>query len=58
MEGLKEKVKIWLDSFSSVGNLDFVLMAKLKALKTKLKDWSKSVQGNLENQKQLVLTQR
>ncbi|WMV37642.1 hypothetical protein MTR67_031027 [Solanum verrucosum] len=30
-------------------------VTKLKALKTKLKDWSKSVQGNLRIQKQLVL---
>ncbi|WMV25486.1 hypothetical protein MTR67_018871 [Solanum verrucosum] len=46
-KGFKEKVKIWWDSFSSVGNPDFVPMVKLKALKTKLKDWSKSVQGGL-----------
>lgn len=57
MEGFKEKVKIWWDPFSSVGNPDFVLVAKLKALKTKLKDCKKSVQGNLGIQKQLVLAQ-
>ncbi|WMV41450.1 hypothetical protein MTR67_034835 [Solanum verrucosum] len=54
-EGFKEKIKIWWDSFPNVGNPDFVLVTKLKVLKTKLKDWSKSVQGNLRIQKQLVL---
>ncbi|WMV56229.1 hypothetical protein MTR67_049614 [Solanum verrucosum] len=36
---------------------DYVLMAKLKALKGKLKEWRKTIQGNLKMQKALVLKQ-
>lgn len=33
------------------------MMVELKALKAKLKEWSKTAQGNLTTQKQLVLAQ-
>ncbi|KAF3666149.1 3-hydroxyisobutyryl-CoA hydrolase-like protein 2, mitochondrial [Capsicum annuum] len=36
---------------------DYILASKLKALKTKLKEWSKTTQGNLGAQKQNVLSQ-
>ncbi|WMV29767.1 hypothetical protein MTR67_023152 [Solanum verrucosum] len=44
-------------SFHFQGKPDFVLVAKLRALKEKLKEWSKTSQGNLKQQKQLVLNQ-
>jgi len=56
-EGFKEKIKTWWESFPSTGSPNFVLISKLRALKIKLKEWSKSTQGNLGTQKQLVLTQ-
>lgn len=49
--GFKEKIKNWWDSFNSIGNPDFVLMKKMKSLKTKLKEGRKSIQGNLGLQK-------
>ncbi|KAG5585513.1 hypothetical protein H5410_045947 [Solanum commersonii] len=36
---------------------DYILVAKLKALKEKLKEWRKTAQGNLGTQKQNVLKQ-
>ncbi|XP_070041457.1 uncharacterized protein [Nicotiana tomentosiformis] len=44
-EGFKDKIKNWWDSFSCAGRPDYVLTFKLKALKEKLKDWIKSIQG-------------
>ncbi|KAG5575491.1 hypothetical protein H5410_055625 [Solanum commersonii] len=52
-----DRVKTWWESFRFHGKPDFVLVAKLRALKAKLKEWSKTRQGNLSQQKQLVLNQ-
>lgn len=54
-EGFTEKIKEWWNSFRFKGKPSFVLMAKLRALKEMLKEWSKTTQGNLATQKQLVL---
>lgn len=56
-EGFPERIRDWWNSFCFKGKPSFVLMAKLKALKDKIKEWSKSAQGNLATQKQLVLSQ-
>lgn len=56
-EGFKDRIKNWWDSFSCVGRSDYVLALKLKALKEKLKEWSKSIQGNLDMQKLNILGQ-
>ncbi|WMV20496.1 hypothetical protein MTR67_013881 [Solanum verrucosum] len=56
-KGFKEKIKTWWESFPSTGSPDFVLVSKLRALKTKLKEWSKSTRGNLGIRKQLALAQ-
>ncbi|XP_060178322.1 uncharacterized protein LOC132608294 [Lycium barbarum] len=56
-EGFNERVKTWWESFNYSGKPDFILVAKLKALKGKLKEWSKTTQGNLGMQKQVVLAQ-
>lgn len=55
IEGFYERVKEWWGSFNFLGSPNFVLVAKLKALKTKLKEWSKTSQRNLGIQKQSVL---
>ncbi|KAG5631014.1 hypothetical protein H5410_002731 [Solanum commersonii] len=57
IEGFNEKVNEWWESFRFSGKPDFVLVAKLKALKGKLKEWSKTIHGNLGAQKQNVLRQ-
>ncbi|XP_060216839.1 uncharacterized protein LOC132644270 [Lycium barbarum] len=53
-EGFNERVKGWWDSFNHSGKPDYILVTKLKALKGKLKEWSKTTQGNLGIQKQKV----
>lgn len=53
----KEKVKNWWDSSTGRGRPDFILASKLKFLKGKLKEWSRTYQGNLGLQKQSILRQ-
>lgn len=48
MEGFKERVKEWWESFSATGRPGYILAEKLKMLKVKLKEWSKNNRGNLE----------
>ena len=43
--------------FSYSGGPDYVLMAKLKDLEGKIKEWSKTTKGNLKMQKANVLNQ-
>uniref|UniRef100_A0A0V0HLY3 Putative ovule protein n=1 Tax=Solanum chacoense TaxID=4108 RepID=A0A0V0HLY3_SOLCH len=54
-EGFIDKVKVWWSSFDYQGRPDYVLASKLKALKHKLKEWSRSEQGNLGQQRKNVL---
>ncbi|WMV42285.1 hypothetical protein MTR67_035670 [Solanum verrucosum] len=56
-ENFKEMVKTWWDSSNFRGKLDFILASKLKYLKDKLKEWSRTRQGNLGLQKQSILNQ-
>uniref|UniRef100_M1BT70 Endonuclease/exonuclease/phosphatase domain-containing protein n=1 Tax=Solanum tuberosum TaxID=4113 RepID=M1BT70_SOLTU len=56
-ENFKEMVKNWWDSFNVRGRPDFILASKLRYLKDKLKEWSKTRQGNLGLQKQSILNQ-
>lgn len=46
VEGFKEKVKNWWESFSVTGRAGYILVEKLKMLKVKLKEWSKNNKGN------------
>lgn len=54
-EGFIDRVKGWWNSFSYEGRPDYVLACKMKALKNKLKEWSKSEQGNLGSQRNTLL---
>ncbi|KAG5619805.1 hypothetical protein H5410_005023 [Solanum commersonii] len=54
-EGFIDRVKVWWSSFDYQGRPDYVLASKLKALKHKLKEWSRSEQGNLGQQRKNVL---
>ncbi|KAG5631925.1 hypothetical protein H5410_003642 [Solanum commersonii] len=56
-KGFLDRVKEWWSSIVCEGRPDFILAFKLKALKDKLREWSKTSQGNLASQKQSVLNQ-
>ncbi|WMV25761.1 hypothetical protein MTR67_019146 [Solanum verrucosum] len=56
-KGFNDRIKEWWNSFSFKGRPDFVLSCKLKALKHKLKDWSRSEAGNLVIQRKQTLEQ-
>ncbi|WMV37865.1 hypothetical protein MTR67_031250 [Solanum verrucosum] len=55
IEGLMDRVKMWWDSIFYEGRPDFILAFKLRALKDKLKEWTKTSYGNLAMQKQSML---
>ena len=46
-EGFTNRIKEWWDTISFSGRPNFILASKLKALKEKLKVWSRSDQANL-----------
>jgi len=56
-ENFKEKVKLWWESHHCRGRPDYILADKLKYLEGKLKEWSRTSQGNLGLQKQNILSQ-
>ncbi|KAG5575541.1 hypothetical protein H5410_055675 [Solanum commersonii] len=56
-ENFNERIKGWWDSEIFMGRPDYILACKLKSLKVKLKEWSKTAQGNLGLQKQNILNQ-
>lgn len=56
-EGFNDRVRAWWESFNFSGKADYVMVAKLKALKGKLKEWRRSTQENLKIQKENVLSQ-
>nr|XP_009781800.1 PREDICTED: uncharacterized protein LOC104230638 isoform X1 [Nicotiana sylvestris]XP_016465708.1 PREDICTED: uncharacterized protein LOC107788542 isoform X3 [Nicotiana tabacum] len=57
-EGFKDRVEDCWKSFICEGRPDYILAFKLKALKAKLKEWSKTMQGNLALRKASVLNQQ
>ncbi|WMV15498.1 hypothetical protein MTR67_008883 [Solanum verrucosum] len=54
-EGYVDKVSDWWSSFEFSGRPDYIFASKLKALKGKLKEWSRCDQGNLKLQKSRLL---
>ena len=50
-----ENIREWLESFVFTGKPDYILGYKLKALKGKLKEWSRTSLGNLGLQKVQIL---
>ncbi|WMV48297.1 hypothetical protein MTR67_041682 [Solanum verrucosum] len=56
-ENFNERIKGWWDSEIFMGRPDYILACKLKSLKVKLKEWSRTAQGNLGLQKQNILNQ-
>ena len=57
VEGFKDFLKSWWDGDSFSGSSSFILAAKLKALKSKLKEWNKDVFRRVEARKDLALDQ-
>jgi len=54
-EDFIDRVRTWWNSFDYTGRPDYILASKLKALKHKLKEWSRSEQGNLGQQRKSLL---
>ena len=50
-EGFKDKMKTWWGSLNFTGTSNFILDAKLRALKDILKKWNKKVFGLIETKK-------
>ncbi|KAL6331800.1 hypothetical protein AAG906_020143 [Vitis piasezkii] len=57
VEGFKDLLKLWWEGDNFSGSSSFILAAKLKALKSKLKEWNKDVFGRVEARKDLALNQ-
>ena len=57
MEGFKDLTKNWWEGYSVQGSFNYILTAKLKALKQDLKIWNKEVNGNMSTKKLEALAQ-
>ena len=55
VEGFKELIRDWWQSFEFRGTYSYVLMEKMKALKAKIKEWNKGVFGCVDEQKKFAL---
>ena len=55
VEGFKDLITDWWQSFDFMGTHSYVMMEKMRALKVKLKAWNKEVFGNVEEQKKSAL---
>lgn len=51
-EGFSDRVKIWQTSFDITGRPDYIVAGKLKALKSKLREWSLNTYGKLERERE------
>ena len=57
VEGFKDLLKLWWERDNFSGSSSFILVAKLKAFKSKLKEWNKDVLAKVEVRKTLALNQ-
>ena len=55
VEGFKELIRDWWQSFEFRGTHSYVLMEKMKDLKAKIKEWNKWVFGCVDEQKKSAL---
>ena len=55
-EGFKDLIRDWWQSFEYRGTSSYVLMEKIKALKSKLKIWNKEMFGRVEENKKNALS--
>ena len=56
-EGFKDKMKTWWESLNLTGTSNFILDAKLRALKDILKNWNREEFGLIETKKGEALRQ-
>ncbi|RVW40616.1 hypothetical protein CK203_079178 [Vitis vinifera] len=56
-KGFKDKMKMWWGSLKFIGTSNYILDAKLRALKNILKIWNKKEFGHVETKKGEALTQ-
>lgn len=56
-EGFKDFLKRWLLWYNLRGSYSFILVVKLKALKSNLKSWNKKVSGNVVVRKDMTFNQ-
>ncbi|KAJ9691475.1 hypothetical protein PVL29_013604 [Vitis rotundifolia] len=56
-EGFKKKVQAWWEGLNFSGFASFVLAAKMKALKSLLRDWNRLELGKVEVNKAMALNQ-
>ncbi|XP_059284325.1 uncharacterized protein LOC132037735 [Lycium ferocissimum] len=57
VEGFNELIQNWWNEFLVEGCPDYIFCTKLKMLKQKLKDWSKTTSGELTNRKNSLLNE-
>ncbi|XP_047268842.1 uncharacterized protein LOC124898822 [Capsicum annuum] len=57
IEGFKDKVKVWWNSFPGKGRPAYILANKLKLLKKELTQWSKNQRVNWKQKKEEILLQ-
>ena len=57
VEGFKDLLKSWWEGDNFSGSSSFILVEKLKVLKSKLKEWNKDIFGKVEYRKDLTLDQ-
>ncbi|RVW47166.1 hypothetical protein CK203_070193 [Vitis vinifera] len=57
LEGFKDLLKSWWEGDNFSGSSSFILVEKLKVLKSKLKEWNKDIFGRVEYMKDLALDQ-
>ncbi|RVW52771.1 hypothetical protein CK203_076652 [Vitis vinifera] len=57
VEGFKDLLKSWWEGDSFSGSSSFILVEKLKVLKSKLKEWNRDIFGRVEYRKNLALEQ-
>ncbi|KAG5630486.1 hypothetical protein H5410_002203 [Solanum commersonii] len=54
-DGFTDRIRKWWDSFDYIGRPDYIPTSKLKALKHRLKEWNRSEQRSLGQQRKNVL---
>jgi len=54
-EGFIDTIREWWSSFNFTGRPDYILACKLRALKSKLKEWRKGEEENLTIQRKKLL---
>ena len=57
VKGFNDLLKSWWEGDNFSGSSSFILVEKLKVLKSKLKEWNRDIFGRVEYKKDLALEQ-